>query len=82
MNLFSTEYGVKPLKAAKHYSRLQHKKEDIVQPNLTHFYNKNMDGVEQMDANVAAYRISIRGKKWYILILFWLLDVAFNNVYL
>lgn len=81
VTLLSTEYGVQPVRAAQRYSRTEHKRVDVVQPNLIHFYNKFMGGVDQMDANVACYRIGMRGKKWYIPILFWLLDVAFNNAY-
>lgn len=81
VTLMSSEYGAAPLRTAKRYSRVQHKKIDIQQPNLVHYYNNNMGGVDQMDANIAVYRIAIRGKKWYMPILLWLLDVALNNAY-
>lgn len=38
-----------------------------------------MGGVDRLDANIGTYRIAIRGKKWYIPIVFWLIDVAVNN---
>lgn len=50
-----------------HSDTVQHKKKNIQvpQPNLVKIYNKHMGGVDRMDQNVAKYRISIRGKKWY-----------------
>lgn len=82
VTLLSTEFGVEPLKTAKRYSRSEHKKIDIPQPNIISHYNRNMGGVDQMDANVSVYRIAIRGKKWYMPIILWLIDVAFNNAYM
>ncbi|KAJ4432604.1 hypothetical protein ANN_21227, partial [Periplaneta americana] len=45
-------------------------------------YNSFMGGVDQMDQNIGAYRIGIRGEKWYVPILLWMFDVAMNNAWL
>lgn len=82
VTLLSTEFGVEPLKTVKRYSRSEHRKIDGPQPNAIGHYNRNMGGVDQMDANVAVYKIAIRGKKWYMPILLWLFDIAFNNAYM
>ncbi|CAI6357649.1 unnamed protein product [Macrosiphum euphorbiae] len=34
-----------------------------------------------MDQNIATYRISIRGKKWWWPIFTWLIDVSVNNAW-
>ena len=45
-------------------------------------YNTNMDGVDRLAQNVAKYFIVIRGKKWYIPILSYLLNACMNNAWL
>lgn len=34
-----------------------------------------------MDNNISNYRIGVRGKRWYIPIMFWLFDVVMNNAW-
>ena len=41
-----------------------------------------MGGVDLMDNNISNYRIGIRGKKWYMPIILWLLDVCMNNAWM
>jgi len=38
-----------------------------------------MGGTDQMDQNIACYRIGIRGKKWYWPLITWMFDVALQN---
>ena len=38
---------------------------DVSQPHLISMYNKGMGGVDLLDRLLAAYRPTIRGKKWY-----------------
>ncbi|KAJ6647185.1 Chimeric ERCC6-PGBD3 protein [Pseudolycoriella hygida] len=40
-----------------------------------------MGGTDRTDENVNAYRISIRGKKWWWCIFTWLLDVSVQNAW-
>lgn len=77
--LLSNEHGVAPIGEAKRYSLLEKKKVTIPQPALVGQYNRNMGGVDLMDNNISNYRIAIRGKRWYVPIIFWLFDVAMNN---
>lgn len=79
VTLLSNEHGVAPIGEAKRYSLLEKKKVTIPQPALVGQYNRNMGGVDLMDNNISNYRIAIRGKRWYIPIIFWLFDVAMNN---
>jgi Transposase IS4 len=52
---------------------------DVPQPHLINKYNKNMGGVDRMDQNIGAYRISIRSQKWQWPLFAYLLDVAMQN---
>lgn len=82
VTILSNEFGVEPIRQAARYSAKEKKKVEIPQPNVIHCYNKFMGGVDQMDNNVANYRIGFRGKKWYIPILFWTFDVCMNNAWI
>ncbi|KAH6929130.1 hypothetical protein HPB50_023840 [Hyalomma asiaticum] len=75
----STMHGVEPMSSADRYSRAQKKRIKVPLPNAVTQYNCFMGGTDQMDANVGAYRISIRGKKWWWPIFTWLCDVAISN---
>ncbi|XP_035455963.2 piggyBac transposable element-derived protein 3-like [Spodoptera frugiperda] len=79
VTLLSNEFGVHPVQKARRYSVAAKQKIDIDQPNVVQQYNRFMGGVDRLDANVGVYRIAIRGKKWYMPILMWLIDVAVNN---
>lgn len=79
VTFLSNEFGVQPLRKAKRYSRTQKAKIEIPQPNVVSQYNAFMGGVDQMDNHVSNYRIGIRGKKWYMPIFMWILDVTMTN---
>lgn len=79
VTLLSNEFGVHPVQKARRYSVAAKQKIHIDQPNVVHQYNRYMGGVDRLDANIGVYRIAIRGKKWYIPILMWLVDVTVNN---
>jgi hypothetical protein len=79
VTVLSNEYGVNPIQKAQRYSVTAKRRIDIDQPHVIHQYNQFMGGVDRLDANIGVHRIAIRGKKWYIPIVFWLFDVAMNN---
>lgn len=70
VNLFSYVHGVNPVQEAKRYSVTEKKNIGIPQPNIVARYNKNMCGEDLMDNFVSNYRIGVRGKKWYMPIVF------------
>lgn len=82
VNIVSNEHGVEPVQEAARYSFAEKKPVKIPQPHLIAEYNKNMGGVDLMDDNISTYRINIRGKKWYMPILLWLLDVMMSNAWI
>lgn len=82
VTLLSNRYGVQPLQKAKRYSAKEKRKIEVDQPHLISMYNKNMGGVDQLDRNISNYRIAMRGKKWYMPIFLWMLDVLMNNAWI
>lgn len=59
VTVLSSEFGVQPVRPAQRYSAAQKTKIAIPQPCSIHQYNNFMGGVDQLDSNVAAYRIAI-----------------------
>ncbi|KAK9703448.1 Transposase IS4 [Popillia japonica] len=78
----SNEAGVNPIHSTKRYSRKDKKIVQISQPHVISLYNRNMGGVDRSDENIAKYRISIRGKKWYFSLVSHCIDLAINNAWL
>lgn len=81
VTILSNEYGRDPIQKCSRYSAKEKKKIDIPQPCVIKFYNQYMGGVDQLDNHVSNYRIAMRGKKWYIPIIFWIFDVAASNAW-
>ena len=78
----SNEHGVFPCAKAERYTATEKKCVQVPVPNLIKQYNCYMGGVDRLDQNISLYRIAIRGKKWYIPLLFYFIDVALNNAWL
>ncbi|XP_039284212.1 piggyBac transposable element-derived protein 3-like [Nilaparvata lugens] len=81
VSLASNTHGVQPIGKVERYSQAEKKTILVDRPNLVKIYNENMDGTDRLDENVANYRISVRGKKWYWPIFTWLIDVAIQNAW-
>ena len=77
----STVHPVKPLVKATRYSRAERKRVQIDLPSLVQRYNESMGGVDQMDHNIADYRVGVRCRKWWWPIFTFMLDVAVHNAY-
>ena len=65
VTVLSNCFGPEPLNSVERFSRKLSKKVTIAQPKPIAYYNRAMGGVDLLDASVADYRISIRGKKWW-----------------
>ena len=77
----STLLGEKPLGKAKRWSKQLNKHIQVNIPHVVDAYNKNMGGTDRMDENINAYRISIRGKKWWWPLFTWLIDASIQNAW-
>lgn len=72
---------VNPLGKVKRWSSTAGRKVDVNIPLLFQNYNKGMGGVDQADQSIAAYRIAIRGKKWWWVIFTYMLDLSISNAW-
>lgn len=77
----SNAVKVQPTVKTKRFSQKEKKYVQIDQPALIKTYNENMGGVDRSDQNISLYRTSIRGKKWYIPLIFHCLDMAVHNAW-
>ena len=82
VTIASNEHGVFPLARTEIFSTIHKKKISIEMPHLIKMYNSHMGGVDRMDQNVSLYRIHVRGKKWYIPILWYFINLAVNNAWI
>lgn len=82
VTMLSSSCGTQPIGQVKRFSQTQKKNIMVQQPRVIGKYNEFMGGTDQMDQNVACYRIGIRGKKWYWPLFTWMLDVAMQNCWL
>lgn len=71
-----------PVSNASRYSKEVHKKINVTRPCVVTEYNKYMAGVDRLDQNVSLYRIAYRGKKWWMSIFTWLIDVSIVNAWI
>lgn len=79
VTMLSSFCGTKEVTQVKRFSQKDKRSIQIPRPQLILKYNNFMGGTDQMDQNIACYRIGIRGKKWYWPIFTWLLDAALQN---
>ena len=77
----STHVGPEPLRTVKRYSKKERRHIMIDQPHVIRLYNLSMGGTDRMDQGIAAYRIGIRGKKWWWPLFTYMLDTAIHNAW-
>ncbi|XP_069349322.1 piggyBac transposable element-derived protein 1 isoform X1 [Eulemur rufifrons] len=53
----------------------------ISQPSIVKVYNEGKEGVAKMDQIISKYRVRIRSKKWYSILVSYMIDVAMNNAW-
>ena len=60
----------------RRYSSKEGKYVNVTQPCIIDTYNKNMGGVDVLDASVKCYAITTRVRKWYFCLYTWFLNVS------
>jgi Transposase IS4 len=65
VTMISSSCGTQDVGQVKRFSQKEKRNLSVPRPKLIAKYNKYMGGTDQMDRNIACYRIGIRGKKWY-----------------
>ena len=78
----SNEAPALPTGEVKRWSKAEKKMVNISRPNVIKVYNETMGGVDRSDQNIAAYRISMRQRKWYWPLVADSLDGAIQNAWL
>ncbi|XP_057660717.1 piggyBac transposable element-derived protein 3-like [Diorhabda carinulata] len=81
VTLASNALPVHPTHSVSRYSLKEKKKIKVDQHHNIFTYNKYMGGVDRADQNISLYRIGLRGKKWYIPLIFHMLDLAVQNAW-
>ena len=69
-------FGANPQKQSKRWSKSLKRIINIPTPNAVCQYKSGMDGTDRMDQNINAFRVSIRGKKWWWSIFTWMLGAS------
>lgn len=82
VNLVSSYVGIEPIGTVKRWSQTDRKYIDINRPHIVEAYNTNMGGVDLCDMLVALYRTKIGVKRFYLKILFHLMDICIVNSWL
>lgn len=65
VTMASTDVGTENVSSVKRYSQKHKKHINVSRPKLIAQYNQYMGGTDQMDQNIATYRIGLRGIKWW-----------------
>ncbi|XP_019737194.1 piggyBac transposable element-derived protein 3-like [Hippocampus comes] len=55
---------------------------EVDRPHIVKVYNNNMGGVDLADMFAALYRIELRPRRWYLRILYYLIDLLLVNGWL
>lgn len=79
--LTSTVSGVNPVGTCQRWSASEKKKVTVTVPNIVSEYNKFMGGVDRMDENIGAYRISVRSKKWWWAVFVFCVETSVHNAW-
>jgi hypothetical protein len=79
---FSLKVTPFPRFPLQRWDRSKKKKVEVQCPSIVLMYNKFMGGVDLMDSLISLYRTSIRSKKWYLKIVFHLMDLVVVNAWL
>ncbi|KAF5925172.1 piggyBac transposable element-derived protein 1 isoform X1 [Diceros bicornis minor] len=80
ISLCSSAVGIEPV---NEISCIADGKEipQISQPAIVKLYDECREGVAKMDQIISKYRVRIRSKKWYSILVSYMIDVAMNNAW-
>ncbi|CAF4636240.1 unnamed protein product [Rotaria socialis] len=82
VNCLSTLHGCDNTDLAKRWSSKEKTHVHISRPFVIKDYNENMGGVDLLDMLISLYRINIRSVKYYMKIIFHLIDLSLVNAWL
>ncbi|KAK3910814.1 PiggyBac transposable element-derived protein 3 [Frankliniella fusca] len=82
VHLVTTLAGVAPLGQAQRYDKKTKARGNVQIPQAIQIYNKKMGGVDLHDMLIELYRSPFRGRRWYMSLISYMLDVAMTNSWL
>lgn len=75
VTIISKEHGMNPTQKCLRYSS-KDKKIEIDHSFLIKANNQYMGKMDQLDNHISNYRITLKGKKWYIPLICWQIDLS------
>ena len=75
----SNYIGIEPMGTITRWDKSENKHKDIQCPSIVLSYNKSMGGVDLVDMLISLYRIKVKTKRWYIKVLWHLIDICKVN---
>uniref|UniRef100_A0A8C1TF05 PiggyBac transposable element-derived protein domain-containing protein n=1 Tax=Cyprinus carpio TaxID=7962 RepID=A0A8C1TF05_CYPCA len=80
--LASSFIGPEPVERCRRWSKEKKEYVEVERPHIVKVYNHNMGGGDLADMFAALYRIDIRPHRWYLRILYYLIDLSLVNGWL
>ena len=82
VNCLSRLHGNECVDTVQRWSTREKKYIQVKRPSVIKIYNQFKGGVDLLDMLISLYRISIRSKKYYMKIIFHLIDLSIANAWL
>ncbi|XP_060806107.1 piggyBac transposable element-derived protein 3-like [Amyelois transitella] len=82
VTFLSSYVGAEPVGQVERFDKANKTRIKISCPHIIKEYNAHMGGVDLMDSFFGRYRIAMRSRKWYLRILYHLLDMTVINSWL
>jgi hypothetical protein len=82
VNCLSTLHDCELVDSVRRWSTKEKKHIQIQRPNVIKAYNQYMGGVDLIDMLIALYRIKVRSRKYYMKIIFHLIDLSIVTAWL
>ncbi|XP_078224191.1 piggyBac transposable element-derived protein 1 isoform X4 [Callithrix jacchus] len=81
ISLCSNAVGIEPVSEISCCAADDEEIPQISQPSIVKVYDECKEGVAKMDQIISKYRVRIRSKKWYSVLVSYMIDAAMNNAW-
>ncbi|CAF1429375.1 unnamed protein product [Adineta ricciae] len=82
VNCLSTLHACQPIDLVQRWSTKEKKHVQVTRPDVIRAYNQYMGGVDLIDMLISLYRINVKSNKYYMKIIFHLIDLSIVNAWL